>query len=424
MARTPRESKLDSRSARLKLAPQREPYWREIVPGLHLGYRRLRGSAGSWIVRRRVGSRYEFDRVGMADDFAEADPVAVFTYTQAIDKARRLVVGEELATPRHHGAAWTVADCIDYYFKTELADKRGTPAIRSTVIHRTADIGPRLVSVLRAEDYRAWLTKLATSPLRRRGREVSLELDDENAVRSRRASANRVWGTVRGAIEHAWRNDKLPGQEPHWKKVSPLDLGEAPVPRMLNDDEARRLLNGCDQEFRPVVEAAFATGGRYGDLCKLVVSDYYRERHALRLHTTKAGKTLWQPLTDEGVELFDRLTKGRKSEAPLIPRADGRPWGKSEQSRRVRAAAKHAKLDDVSFKVTRATYGKRLLLATHDIELVAKALGHSDSRVTRQHYAQYLPSEVAEAVRKLTRLVPLGSPSTAGRRRSNRKQLP
>ena len=31
----------------------------------------------------------------------------------------------------------------------------------------------------------------------------------------------------------------------------------------------------------------------------------------------------------------------------------------------------------------------------------AKALGHSDSRITRKHYAQYLPNEVAEGVRKM-----------------------
>lgn len=404
MARTPRDTKLDSRTARLRLAVRRDPYWREIIPGLHIGYRRLQDSAGAWIVRRRVGARYQFTRVGTADDFTDADPVAVFTYAEAIDHARRLVIGEAPAVPRHHGDAWTVRDCIDYYFETELAEKRGTPAIRSTVLHHIDDIGPKLVNVLRAEHFRAWLTRVAASPLMRRGRSVPVDIKDEDAVRSRRASANRVWGTVRGAIDYAWRNDKLPGVEPHWKKVSPLDLGDAPIPRMLDDDEARRLLSGCDSAFAPVVEAAFATGGRYGDLCKLVVADYNRERRAVRLRQTKTGKTLWQPLTDEGVELFDTLSEGRDPKGPLLPRPDGTAWGKSEQSRRVRAAAKHAKLENVSFKVTRATYGKRLLLATHDIELVAKALGHSDSRVTRRHYAQYLPNEVADAVRKLRRL--------------------
>ncbi len=72
--------------------------------------------------------------------------------------------------------------------------------------------------------------------------------------------------------------------------------------------------------------------------------------------------------------------------------------------RMMRALVKAAKLDDVSFKTTRATYGKLLLLATKDIEMVAKALGHSDSRITRKHYAQYLPNEVARAVASMPSL--------------------
>ena len=43
-------------------------------------------------------------------------------------------------------------------------------------------------------------------------------------------------------------------------------------------------------------------------------------------------------------------------------------------------------------------------LMDRDIEMVAKALGHSDSRITRKHYAQYLPNEVAQAVAKLPAL--------------------
>ena len=68
------------------------------------------------------------------------------------------------------------------------------------------------------------------------------------------------------------------------------------------------------------------------------------------------------------------------------------------------AAVEAAKLEGVSFKTARATYGKLLLVATRDLELVAKALGHSDSRITRKHYARYLPSELARGVAKLPRL--------------------
>jgi hypothetical protein len=57
MARTVRDVRLDSRAAREQLAPRGKPYWRELDPGLHIGYRRMRGGAGSWVRRRYVGER-------------------------------------------------------------------------------------------------------------------------------------------------------------------------------------------------------------------------------------------------------------------------------------------------------------------------------------------------------------------------------
>jgi integrase len=99
------------------------------------------------------------------------------------------------------------------------------------------------------------------------------------------------------------------------------------------------------------------------------------------------------------------MTTGRERGDFIFERAEGIAWSKSDQARPMREAADIAKVGAVSFKVTRATYGKLLLLATKDIELVARALGHSDSRVTRKHYAQYLPDEVAVGVRKMA---PLG----------------
>ena len=74
------------------------------------------------------------------------------------------------------------------------------------------------------------------------------------------------------------------------------------------------------------------------------------------------------------------------------------PWGQKDAIRPTRLTMIAADLGDASFKTTRATYGKLLLIATKDIELVAKALGQSDSRITRKHYAAILPSEVKAGI--------------------------
>ena len=50
-------SKLDSRKAREKLKARGMPYYRKIESGLAVGYRKLRGQAGTWWCRHYVGEK-------------------------------------------------------------------------------------------------------------------------------------------------------------------------------------------------------------------------------------------------------------------------------------------------------------------------------------------------------------------------------
>ena len=88
MAKTVRDSRLDSRSAREKLKPSGKPYFRPLEMNLHLGYRKGK-HGGKWVMRRYVGDeRYAVETIGAADDFADADGAEVLTFHQAQDKAR------------------------------------------------------------------------------------------------------------------------------------------------------------------------------------------------------------------------------------------------------------------------------------------------------------------------------------------------
>jgi hypothetical protein len=49
MARRVRNSQVETRSSRLKLAPRRNPYWTSLNEDLHLGYTRGTGG-GKWVV--------------------------------------------------------------------------------------------------------------------------------------------------------------------------------------------------------------------------------------------------------------------------------------------------------------------------------------------------------------------------------------
>jgi hypothetical protein len=68
MARKVKDKTLDTRTARSELKPKGKPYYRIIEPGLHLGYRKLKGTAGTWLARHYLGKQaYEVERIGAGE---------------------------------------------------------------------------------------------------------------------------------------------------------------------------------------------------------------------------------------------------------------------------------------------------------------------------------------------------------------------
>jgi hypothetical protein len=117
MARTLRDPKLDSRTARLKLRIRREPYWKPISPGCALGYRR---GPGTWIAKYRGddGQRH-YTAIGAADDTLDADGHAALSFVQAQEQARGFFTqkAREAAGDFSPSGPYTVADAFDDYFK-------------------------------------------------------------------------------------------------------------------------------------------------------------------------------------------------------------------------------------------------------------------------------------------------------------------
>jgi integrase len=416
MARLPREYRLETRDARGKLKARGEPYWRAIVAGTFLGYRKGK-RASAWVARQRAtGGGYAEQRIGTPDDHAAADGAVVLSYAQAVKLATTMQLEDRQPLPRHYADGLTLNDVFDQY----LEDRQVTPGGRfgRVMPTSTADvsrgtwnlrvrdgIGAKMVTALDAKALRKWHAALITHAPTCRGKKLDYDPTDPEQLRSRRNTANRVLTLVKASLSWARRNELLSDTMPDWwRNVQPFNLGDDAEPRMMETGEITRLLNAAPKDLRDLLSGALMTGARYGELCGLLVRDYDPDTSTVRIVQTKTYKTLRQPLTPEGVALFDRLTAGREPTERLFTRRDGRAWAKSDATKPMAAAVEAAKLVDVTFKTTRATYGKLLLVATRDIEMVARALGHSDSRITRKHYARYIPSELASAVAMLPAL--------------------
>jgi integrase len=419
MARKVKDQALDSREARGKLKVRDKPYYRIVEEGAHLGYRRLRGRAGTWCDRHYAGNQeYKVEGIGTADDLSDADGVAILSYWQAVDKVR------ERRKERAHNAAgitgpYTVKQALDDYLGwLDEKGKGGYDARKRVDAHVPPELGDTEIAKLTTDQLHKWHVSLAKQAPRLRtkpGDKQRHRRRDENSTadewrRKRQASANRTLTIVKAACNRAWRAGKV-ASNAAWSRVEPFEAVDAARVRCLALPEATRLLNACTAEFRPMVQAALQTGCRYGELARLTAGDFHfgKQRQkdgteveigTITVQQSKSGKPRHVVLTDEGVALFKELTAGRAGNALILPRSDGSAWEKSQQARPMAGVCKAARITPpVSFHILRHTWASHAVMNGVPLLVVAKNLGHADTRMVEKHYGHLAPSYIADAIR-------------------------
>jgi integrase len=415
MPRKVRDSNLETRTARSRLKVAHKPYFRLIEPGLHLGYRKLAGGPSTWIVRRYSGAgayavenlRTADGALVIADDYSEADGHTVLSFGQAQERAKT----QRPATGKHAGP-YTVAQAMDAYFEFLESEGRSAPAIADARYRDRAFIRPKLGELglvsLTADRLRQWRDGLAKSAPRLRTRAGEKQKhrnigDDEEARRSRRASVNRTWTTLRAALNHAFHHTDKIDSDKAWKKVKPFKSVEKARVRYLTIAEAKRLINASEPGFRPLVQAALLTGGRYGQIAQLTVSDFNGDAGTLRMRTRKGDgseRIHHVHLTEEGVRFFDSACGGRAGPDLIFTKRDGSAWGKSHQLRPIEEASARAKINPpASFHITRHSWASHAVMNGVPLLVIAKNLGHADTRMVERHYGHLAPSYIADAIR-------------------------
>jgi len=415
MARRIRSVDLETRAARSQLRGRGKPYWCSVEKGVHLGYRRPRGrrgrpgGAGAWVIRQYLGSgSYLTETIAVADDFSDADTaVGILTFWQAVDLVRARMVKRARGAAGVPGAPVTVRAICEAHLEFMEAHRKTAADSRYRL---EAFVYPNLGDIdaetLTAEVVRKWLAHLAASAPRVRTKAGAKQqyrdhdTGDDESVRKRKTSANRTWGTLRAALNFAVADGKLANVR--WQRVKPFKGVSSARVRFLSNDQCRRLLNACDPaEFRALAEAALQTGCRFGELCRLRCGDFDGDAGSLAIRQTKSGKPRFATLTEEGIALFLRLAAGRGGDEFMLRKADGSAWGKGQQNRPLADACKRAGIvPAINFHALRHTYASLSVMAGAPLIVVARALGHSTTRMTEMHYAHLSPSFEASEIRR------------------------
>jgi len=407
MARKVRDATMDTRQARTKLAVRGPCHWRTIERGAHLGYRRLRAQPGTWWGRFYIGDReYAVEPLGIADDRSDADGVQVLSYDQAVETVR------EKRKQRAHEAAgitgpYTVKLALDDYLAwLDDKGKSGYDARKRADAHILPQFGDTEVARLTTKEIHEWHVSLAkhaprlrTKAGEKQNHRKREDADTEEWRRRRRASANRTLTILKAALNRAWRNGKVPS-DAAWRRVEPFEAVDAARVRYLSVAEAQRLINASPPDFRVLVQAALLTGCRYGELIRLTISNYNPDGGTLHIRQSKSGKPRHVVLTDVGQEFFASLCVGQPGSRLMLLKANGEPWKAAHQARPLAAACENARiLPAVNFHALRHSWASHAVMNGVPLMVVAKNLGHSDTRMVEKHYGHLSSSFVADAIR-------------------------
>jgi integrase len=303
----------------------------------------------------------------------------------------------------HRRAASCVNDYVDWL---DAHRKTGGDARYRVDTHVMPVLGDIQCDNLTTFQIQHWLRELANSPARLRTKAGakkpnvrSLDKSHPEAVRRRRASANRTLVILKAALNSAWRTGKIHSDQA-WRRVERFKEADAARVRYATVPEAKRLIDRSAPDFRPLVQAALVTGARYGELAALRVDDFNADSGTVHVRTSKSGKGRHVVLNDEGVAVFKSLVDGKSRETPLLTRSDGSAWTKSLQARPMRDACQRAEIKPVmSFHVLRHTWASLAVMAGVPLLVVARNLGHADTRMVEKHYGHLAPSYIVDAIR-------------------------
>ena len=392
----PRNAKLESATARRKLAVRKKPYWTPISPGIHLGYRRNAGS-GTWSVRVADGGAEWIKRIAVTDDLEPASPPAVLNYWQAVDAARALA-------RRQHGEAidesrpLTVSEALSLYEKDLLA-RGGSPYnSRHARLHLPGSILNKPVALLGATELRKWRDSLLAKGLAP-------------------GTVNRTKTGLRAALELAAAHDPRIANQRAWK-VGLAALPDAHVARnvILDDAAVRRIVAAAYQHDRAVglmTEVAAVTGTRLSQLARLEVADLQADGPEPRLLMPLSAKGRARnkrherrpvPISSSLALTLKQQTAGRPGEAPLLLRPNGERWGYGRRRHHrndMRAVVEAAGLDPdkVTLYALRHSSVVRQLLANVPIRVVA-TLHDTSVKMIERTYSRHIASHSDDIARR------------------------
>lgn len=384
--------RIDTVSARDKLKPRREPYWHRISKGCYLGYRRMSSATdGVWVARaqdeRTSGKHYN-----SLGGFSELPDHKRFDAASKAASEWFLHLGRG-GTPD----ARTVKQACEAYVKQLRATKGDKAAddveqrFRNYVLDDEALAETELPKLTPAvlEDWRERLQGRETTSGPRRGQKRT------------NSTLNRDMTCFRAALNLAYKDGHVTSDFAWRGKLLPIKNADQRRELYLDRDQRRKFIAMAEPDIALFLRALAMLPLRPGALAGLKSSDFDKRLRVLKIGKDKSGADRKLKLPDETASLFESAAKGKLPNAPLLSRADGKPWDKDSWKWPVKQAALAAELPDGATAYTlRHSVISDLVHDGLDLLTVAQISGTS-VRMIEQHYGHLRGSVASSALAKL-----------------------
>ena len=285
---------------------------------------------------------------------------------------RKLMAEGELPKDR-----W-LSECVEHYLPTLTESTRRS---REQVLSAfTGHIGPLRVSKLTKRHIRGYLKPTWSASTTR------------SHIKTILACLNR---SVKDGLIDA--NPVKDIEKPAWERRE----------KILSADELGKLMAAAREPFKTLLKAMSESGCRPSEICGLRVEDCFPEESVWLVANKTKNQTGVKKrpiyLTEELVAMTRALAEGR-TEGHLFRNRYGEPWTPDTVRLRFRRLRKKLGLSDGVIP-----YGTRHRFASDAINrqkmdslIVARLLGHSDSRMLQKTYFREDAAAMIEAVKKAT----------------------
>lgn len=163
--------------------------------------------------------------------------------------------------------------------------------------------------------------------------------------------------------------------------------------KVLNEEEARRLVDVSTGSLKSIVIIALNTGMRSGEIFSMRWNDVDFDQHFIFIKMTKSGVARKVPMN--AVVAAALKTMKREGEFVFVNPKTGRPLTTVHRS--FKSACTKARINDLRFHDLRHTAASWMVMGGVDLVTVAQILGHSDIKMTMR-YAHPTPAARRQAV--------------------------